>query len=1481
MSPNIPIGTGVGQRSPFTGNIISKVITIPDRDGSIRRPTTGGGGSSQSTTTTKKSYVDTKGVVRVEGQTGFSEREWARAVSEGTKSSTSNLPSLKGQSELSFTRDRGVINGKVYGRVSQAEIRAGRLAPNTQAVLLPNVSAQRRSVAIADRNIAQGSTRMEDLFVLASGGTRRIDDVLSKRSIERVNQLISAQNAKVIREQEIANKPVLTMGKLLEMAGKIVKGETSLNVLKDRTGKVVGITDNKTKQSYILPGKSLKELQREIKLTELERDFVPPKEKKGLIQRYLELDETLGEFIRGSNDFFKETVISAGRGVLKVFTPSNDANPLSVLRKLGVKIPNTTKVKQIDSFYENYNKKITSGSKLLDKDVQTAGFLTAMIFFPPLVKAYASYNLGFSTAGVVDSLIKKDYKTASKRALSAGLSALILLAGGKKPTKGLPQTGAKAGTIYKHKGIFKMVTKGGRVVNVPVKYNKVLLKMEKLGKPLRVTKTETARAMQKTIRGKPLTRFEKELLKISTERKTLANLVKDGKRLATKVGLKGNDKKEFARLYVKYQSAPTKANIKAFNDFAKKKALERVKVTADKRTIAGAKFRKQRSDLVKGTVSPQKWLKQNKIPVKQSTTLKEHINTYIKETKTKPFKILTFSKKAKTGAFYDPVTKSYVYSVKSGNVVNSYFFKKQLPLGWTDGKNVWVMSKGLLKKSGANLSYEKLLRHEAIHILKKDEFVISVLKKSLKNRIPLKAQKKITDVVGKVMEKRTLRLESKPSVLKGLVKKVKPVSVSKLDLKISNALFKAKYGISKTKVNKIISSFTKRARGLGATPKQIAEVKKLAFNKAVGKNVAKKLNKLLDSIAKKGLKSKIAKAVTQADKKARVKGFRNAKQMTQYEVLVRKSGAGIKGAERKLRAIERDMIRISKKLAKQKKASYDRMVKSLVEQTKFKLKSGQLAIKDKKYRLIKKAIGKQKLTKEQTERLLLQINEKLRRLDRQKVSKERAINRLNAKKALKEISEGKVVQMTPKVRGELKQMMNNEMYASLKAKKLIQLGKTPKLSPLTKAQRLAIKRQAPAQIRADRIARKRLKRSFPSTKASRKFMRKEYLRQIRAEKRIIEKMLRGEPVNNYGLRLNSDGSISLIPKVQKVKSFTYAKNLITKKNIPKNAIEKINKDGTITVLKTEKVTKQVPKTIRQNMVKSKQKVVTETKKQLLKQKAKLESKLKKLKGTKAKISIGEATKRFGKLTAVVLGSFATIVKNVNSLDRVTDTKLAQDSKTIIALLNEQEEKLKQLFVPAIKNKLTSSQVSKLASASKQVRKIKLRLKQISKTKNIKKPLKPKKPIKEKPPIPEIKKLTWDKAPPKGQNYLVNVIVRIKGRNRVIPVRTTPNRALKYIVPKVDNTLARSFDLKIVGLTSKKDVKAPSLRKFRKKRSRGSSVLRVVEKSKYSLDKPGEKRGLTIAKVIKRRTRKLKIEKTKSSGLRKGRSKKRTTRKKRK
>jgi len=139
---------------------------------------------------------------------------------------------------------------------------------------------------------------------------------------------------------------------------------------------------------------------------------------------------------------------------------------------------------------------------------------------------------------------------------------------------------------------------------------------------------------------------------------------------------------------------------------------------------------------------------------------------------------------------------------------------------------------------------------------------------------------------------------------------------------------------------------------------------------------------------------------------------------------------------------------------------------------------------------------------------------------------------------------------------------------------------------------------------------------------------------------------------------------------------------------------------------------------------------------------------------------------------------------------------------------------------------------------------------------------PKKPPKEEPPKPPIIprfdfKQDWFQKLPRGYVKIANPIVRIGGRNREFNWRMPVNMTLKKVIHLVDNRTAMSFQLRLVGVAKRKDIRRPSLAKFRVRRGSNRAVLYFVEKRRYAIDSPGEKSGLRInRRDMQRRKRKI-------------------------
>lgn len=239
-----------------------------------------------------------------------------------------------------------------------------------------------------------------------------------------------------------------------------------------------------------------------------------------------------------------------------------------------------------------------------------------------------------------------------------------------------------------------------------------------------------------------------------------------------------------------------------------------------------------------------------------------------------------------------------------------------------------------------------------------------------------------------------------------------------------------------------------------------------------------------------------------------------------------------------------------------------------------------------------------------------------------------------------------------------------------------------------------------------------------------------------------------------------------------------------------------------------------------------------------------------------------------------------ITNLVNTLRKVIKAIQKEDFQKLSQYLGV-KLKLKTLQKSALKTKTLTKQITETLTKLKKkniltlkaIRLLKLDSKLIPQTIKITSLKPPNKPPVKIPPFSF--KINWNTKLPSGYNRIVNAIVRVKGKNRVIRLRTTPNRALNKVSKIVDNTTTRSFQLKIVGIRKKADTKKPKLDKFRQKKSKGSAVLGIVEKTKYAIDTKGEKKGLSISKALNKLSRKTsKKKRSKTTKKKKTRQKRR-------
>lgn len=168
-----------------------------------------------------------------------------------------------------------------------------------------------------------------------------------------------------------------------------------------------------------------------------------------------------------------------------------------------------------------------------------------------------------------------------------------------------------------------------------------------------------------------------------------------------------------------------------------------------------------------------------------------------------------------------------------------------------------------------------------------------------------------------------------------------------------------------------------------------------------------------------------------------------------------------------------------------------------------------------------------------------------------------------------------------------------------------------------------------------------------------------------------------------------------------------------------------------------------------------------------------------------------------------------------------------------------------------------TRTSKTSKASKVIKRSKVsktsKTSRVSKTSKTSKPSSPTRSIKINIPskpkyIPKTKTISFKTKTPRGYTYAAKYAYRRKGKRVISRTNYTLNRALREAIKRVDKSTARSFEVRAVGLTKTKDIKAPaSLKKFRMRRGKDPRVLIFVEKAKYAIDSPQEKRQLRSAK----------------------------------
>lgn len=132
-----------------------------------------------------------------------------------------------------------------------------------------------------------------------------------------------------------------------------------------------------------------------------------------------------------------------------------------------------------------------------------------------------------------------------------------------------------------------------------------------------------------------------------------------------------------------------------------------------------------------------------------------------------------------------------------------------------------------------------------------------------------------------------------------------------------------------------------------------------------------------------------------------------------------------------------------------------------------------------------------------------------------------------------------------------------------------------------------------------------------------------------------------------------------------------------------------------------------------------------------------------------------------------------------------------------------------------------------------------------------------------PPI--IPKIKTPKGKSRDKRELVRVtrkgLIEFKEGNRIRRIKTNLpyDKALKIASKVVDNSVIASMTVKPYGKIPKSKAVGVDLSKFTTKKGKNPLVRKIVEKSKYRIDKPGEKKGLKAAKLLKKELMKAKAK----------------------
>jgi len=1447
----------------------------------------------------QKRYVDKFGVVRKEGQTGFNVGDYNLAQTRGVKSK--GVVTLKGirRTVPSEVLDGGQVRGKFYTNITKKEVLNNKLAENSKAVLDKTRT-----------KFLEGNANSRDLTNLLSKGTGSFD-LNSLNAVSNIYSLVREQRAgfskgftgqvrgKIYRnltKQEILNNQLEPNSKATELKSKTQQRSSYVQSLRRLEG---GRGNSKDLLNVLSRGKGWVSVTGSSQ--EARRLIANQKEAKAKKERLVDLDVAVKKIEAKVSDIRKQ---EAETNKITSDIKKNGWNPYGFN-------PSGKQSRQKRALAGKKARLIFIGQVIRNLDglvklPSTVSFLVANPSYiskipRQLIDAGRNYYTLIQTRPD-EALIVAGTEIFLFKGTSAGITKASKL--------------VSKGALKITSGLVKGLKKGGTLVLKPVGQKIIKLKVvskiskSKLVKNISVLKNKVQSASKVTIttaRKIVKVRIPKVVNKYKSQLKTYVNRLfrkrkvklspKETKALAKKIDDKLS-KLELKELDLKakaiYQeilkgrpvstiddkllSAIKRYVDKEFRKFTRAERISEIKSGAIKgkmpkavKTLTKSQRRAFAKDLNKASAEfdriQAEIVKAYQVP-RGAKVFTQEGKLFVVRDRMAGGSLLSQSRLDKLKrAITRKIAKSVEKRLLSGKEVKSIPKSVLAEINRKVSKSKLSLSKTQRKAFAKDLSepaseFNKI-QAEVVRGYKTPSGVraftengkLKVVKYGFEGRAISqsrldKLRKAITRKIAKSVEKRLLSGKEVRSIPKSVLAEInRKVSKSKLslskvqrksfakDLKKASAEFDRIQAevVKGYKVPKGASVFTQdgklfvvRDKRLGGALLSQSRLDKL--KRAITRKIAKRVeNRLLSGKEVKNIPKSVLAEINRRTPKSKLSLSKSQKKL-----------------------FRKDLDKSTK--------SFDKIQAEIVKG--YKTPKGIVAFTEN---------GRLKVSKYGFEGRIISQS----RLDKVR----RAITRKIAKRVESRLLSGKEVRNIPK-------SVLAEINRNVRSKGI----------SLSKKQRTALKLEFKEGTKESRLARKKLKRSGAGDKQTRKVVRKQIQAEIRNEESIIKKLVNGDSElgKKYDLEITAQGKVLLKPrKTLKLNRIKTAKEVIRKAKISKGAVN-VNKDGTISIIKAKvksvaKTTSAKPKTasdlkgigdlldakgigIKKSYLKKVWKQIrAEQRRRKIKAKAprkvkspsKIKSKPKiKVRGGKLALGVISAKTFTGALqTAVKLGF--KLDQKVSTLSRV---KLAQrsESKYVQALSNAlvQSQKIENGLEILSKQSISTKQKQKLAQTLSKVRKT------ITTTKNL---------IKKKPPIKK-KPLNWDTKLPKGQVRVVNPIVRIKGKNVELKWKTTPNRARKRIESAVDNTTSRSFSLKIVGIKKGKDIKPSKSKKFRPKKSRGSAVLPIVEKTKYAIDTRGEKSGLRLSQLLKRKTNAKKI---KNTSVRKSRSKKRTSRKKRK